>query len=197
MRSFHPFASRFVVTAQVNPSALTVFPHAVALNPLPAAGDLRRHRSRSSTSQLLRGYGTRLVRFRQSDRALALDTRNVDRQTAARRRVRCTHQHRAADRVTSQAEVVLGADFRGVPRSDGGDARPSLAAVRRAQPLRRLLPPARPQRPRRGTAQDNRRNPTTTTVTPLHNSGISLNLSRRPGLGAGVIGVRATPDMAA
>jgi hypothetical protein len=29
-----------MVTAQVTPSALTVFPHTVALNPLPAASDL-------------------------------------------------------------------------------------------------------------------------------------------------------------
>jgi hypothetical protein len=62
MRSFHPFAMRFVVTAQVNPSALTAFPHAVALNPLREAGDVRRHRSRSSTSQLLSCHSTRLAR---------------------------------------------------------------------------------------------------------------------------------------
>lgn len=29
-----------MVTAQVTPSTLTVFPYAAALNPLPAAGDL-------------------------------------------------------------------------------------------------------------------------------------------------------------
>ncbi len=37
MRSFHTFAMRFVVTAQVSPSSSTVFPHPVRPNPLPHA----------------------------------------------------------------------------------------------------------------------------------------------------------------